>query len=163
MDTCCLQQGSPVETQTFPRETNHLSLPLPEAGNGTMHRVRSFLLFFLGAHIQNITPSALVWALRFRYSVLHWRVCFCCLLAFRHTEVDKFNTNRCLRFLYICRIYLSSECPQLSAVQFSMFLLPKKACKEPLKSILMCACEFPVWVMFLMVFPYRIAAILYII
>ncbi|XP_041802470.1 rho GTPase-activating protein 9 isoform X5 [Chelmon rostratus] len=31
------KQGSPVQPQTLPRETNHLSLPLPEAGNGTMH------------------------------------------------------------------------------------------------------------------------------
>ncbi|XP_041802478.1 rho GTPase-activating protein 9 isoform X6 [Chelmon rostratus] len=30
-------KGSPVQPQTLPRETNHLSLPLPEAGNGTMH------------------------------------------------------------------------------------------------------------------------------
>ncbi|XP_041634069.1 rho GTPase-activating protein 15 isoform X3 [Cheilinus undulatus] len=29
---------STVQPQTFSRETNHLSLPLPEAGNGTMHR-----------------------------------------------------------------------------------------------------------------------------
>lgn len=35
-----LWQGGPVQLQTSPRETNHLSLPLPEAGNGTMHRVR---------------------------------------------------------------------------------------------------------------------------
>ncbi|CAF94789.1 unnamed protein product, partial [Tetraodon nigroviridis] len=34
-------QGSPAETQTSPRGTSHLSLPLPEAGNGTTHRVRS--------------------------------------------------------------------------------------------------------------------------
>uniref|UniRef100_H3CNM8 Rho GTPase activating protein 9 n=1 Tax=Tetraodon nigroviridis TaxID=99883 RepID=H3CNM8_TETNG len=32
------QQGSPAETQTSPRGTSHLSLPLPEAGNGTTHR-----------------------------------------------------------------------------------------------------------------------------
>ncbi|XP_076596291.1 rho GTPase-activating protein 15 isoform X8 [Chaetodon auriga] len=33
------KQGSPAQPQTLPRETNHLSLPLPEAGNGTMHRM----------------------------------------------------------------------------------------------------------------------------
>ncbi|XP_076596275.1 rho GTPase-activating protein 15 isoform X7 [Chaetodon auriga] len=32
-------KGSPAQPQTLPRETNHLSLPLPEAGNGTMHRM----------------------------------------------------------------------------------------------------------------------------
>ncbi|XP_073324736.1 rho GTPase-activating protein 15 isoform X3 [Pagrus major] len=32
-------KGNPVQPQTQPRETNHLSLPLPEAGNGTMHRL----------------------------------------------------------------------------------------------------------------------------
>nr|CBN80833.1 Rho GTPase-activating protein 12 [Dicentrarchus labrax] len=31
-------KGSAIQPQTLPRETNHLSLPLPEAGNGTMHR-----------------------------------------------------------------------------------------------------------------------------
>ncbi|XP_018534434.1 rho GTPase-activating protein 15 isoform X3 [Lates calcarifer] len=30
--------ASPVQPQTLPRETSHLSLPLSEAGNGTMHR-----------------------------------------------------------------------------------------------------------------------------
>ncbi|XP_060899221.1 rho GTPase-activating protein 9 isoform X5 [Labrus mixtus] len=30
---------STVQPQTFPRETSHLSLPLAEAGNGTMHRL----------------------------------------------------------------------------------------------------------------------------
>ncbi|XP_030275536.1 rho GTPase-activating protein 15 isoform X6 [Sparus aurata] len=32
-------KGHPVQPQTQPRETNHLSLPLPEAGNGTMQRL----------------------------------------------------------------------------------------------------------------------------
>ncbi|XP_027135022.1 rho GTPase-activating protein 9 isoform X5 [Larimichthys crocea] len=31
--------GSPVQPQTLPRETNHLSLPFPEAGNGTTQRL----------------------------------------------------------------------------------------------------------------------------
>ncbi|TMS19332.1 Rho GTPase-activating protein 9 [Larimichthys crocea] len=31
--------GSPVQPQTLPRETNHLSLPFPEAGNGTTQKL----------------------------------------------------------------------------------------------------------------------------
>ncbi|XP_070758004.1 rho GTPase-activating protein 15 [Enoplosus armatus] len=40
-------KSSPVQPQTLPRETN-LSLPLPEAGNGTMHRQSPDFLF--GSH-----------------------------------------------------------------------------------------------------------------
>ncbi|XP_041802436.1 rho GTPase-activating protein 15 isoform X1 [Chelmon rostratus] len=45
------KQGSPVQPQTLPRETNHLSLPLPEAGNGTMHTLSPDFLF--GSHQRN--------------------------------------------------------------------------------------------------------------
>ncbi|TWW61853.1 Rho GTPase-activating protein 9 [Takifugu flavidus] len=31
-------KAGPAQTQTSPRETNHLSLPLPEAGKGNMHK-----------------------------------------------------------------------------------------------------------------------------
>ncbi|XP_070849316.1 rho GTPase-activating protein 15 isoform X4 [Chaetodon trifascialis] len=44
-------KGSPAQPQTLPRETNHLSLPLPEAGNGTMHRLSPDFLF--GSHQRN--------------------------------------------------------------------------------------------------------------
>ncbi|KAM9361623.1 rho GTPase-activating protein 15 [Symphorus nematophorus] len=44
-------KGSPVQPQTLPRETNHLSLPLPEAGNGMMHRLSPD--FLLGSHQRN--------------------------------------------------------------------------------------------------------------
>ncbi|XP_032368421.1 rho GTPase-activating protein 15 isoform X2 [Etheostoma spectabile] len=37
-----------LQPQTLPRETSHLSLPLPEAGNGTMHRLTPDFLF--GSH-----------------------------------------------------------------------------------------------------------------
>ncbi|GLD64132.1 rho GTPase-activating protein 9 isoform X1 [Lates japonicus] len=40
--------ASPVQPQTLPRETSHLSLPLSEAGNGTMHRLSPDFLF--GSH-----------------------------------------------------------------------------------------------------------------
>ncbi|XP_035518197.1 rho GTPase-activating protein 15 isoform X2 [Morone saxatilis] len=44
-------KGSPVQPQTLPRETNHLSLPLPEAGNGTTHGLSPD--FLLGGHQRN--------------------------------------------------------------------------------------------------------------
>ncbi|KAM8755996.1 rho GTPase-activating protein 9 isoform 4-T5 [Acanthopagrus schlegelii] len=44
-------KGHPVQPQTQPRETNHLSLPLPEAGNGTMQRLSPDFLF--GSHQRN--------------------------------------------------------------------------------------------------------------
>ncbi|XP_054472421.1 rho GTPase-activating protein 15 isoform X2 [Anoplopoma fimbria] len=37
--------------KTLPRETSHLSLPLPEAGNGTMHKLSPDFLF--GSHQRN--------------------------------------------------------------------------------------------------------------
>ncbi|XP_027135017.1 rho GTPase-activating protein 15 isoform X1 [Larimichthys crocea] len=43
--------GSPVQPQTLPRETNHLSLPFPEAGNGTTQRLSPDFLF--GSHQRN--------------------------------------------------------------------------------------------------------------
>ncbi|XP_037345806.2 rho GTPase-activating protein 15 isoform X9 [Pungitius pungitius] len=42
------QQGGPVQPQTLPRETSHLSLPLPETGNRTMNTLSSDHLF--GTH-----------------------------------------------------------------------------------------------------------------
>ncbi|XP_036955609.1 rho GTPase-activating protein 15 isoform X2 [Acanthopagrus latus] len=44
-------KGHPVQPQTQPRETNHLSLPFPEAGNGTMQRLSPDFLF--GSHQRN--------------------------------------------------------------------------------------------------------------
>ncbi|XP_034543130.1 rho GTPase-activating protein 15 isoform X1 [Notolabrus celidotus] len=41
-------KGSAVQSQTLHRETNHLSLPLADAGNGTMHRLSPDFLF--GSH-----------------------------------------------------------------------------------------------------------------
>ncbi|XP_035858485.1 rho GTPase-activating protein 15 isoform X3 [Sander lucioperca] len=38
-------KAGPLQPQTLPRETSHLSLPLPEAGNGTMHRLTPDFLF----------------------------------------------------------------------------------------------------------------------
>ncbi|TKS70638.1 Rho GTPase-activating protein 15 [Collichthys lucidus] len=43
--------GSPVQPQTLPRKTNHLSLPFPEAGNGTTQRLSPDFLF--GSHQRN--------------------------------------------------------------------------------------------------------------
>lgn len=68
VDTCCLQQGSPVEKQTSPRETNHLSLPLPEAGNGTTHRVRSFCSSFW-MHTFRIS-LILLWCERWDFAIV---------------------------------------------------------------------------------------------
>ncbi|XP_042258593.1 rho GTPase-activating protein 15 isoform X3 [Thunnus maccoyii] len=45
------KQASPRQPQTLPRESNHLSLPLPGAGNGTMHRLSPDFLF--GSHQRN--------------------------------------------------------------------------------------------------------------
>uniref|UniRef100_UPI0037E91C3B rho GTPase-activating protein 15 isoform X2 n=1 Tax=Semicossyphus pulcher TaxID=241346 RepID=UPI0037E91C3B len=45
--------------QTLPRETNHLSLPLSEAGNGTVHRLSPDFLF--GSHQRNNDGS---WEMR---------------------------------------------------------------------------------------------------
>ncbi|XP_042258602.1 rho GTPase-activating protein 15 isoform X4 [Thunnus maccoyii] len=44
-------KASPRQPQTLPRESNHLSLPLPGAGNGTMHRLSPDFLF--GSHQRN--------------------------------------------------------------------------------------------------------------
>ncbi|XP_068568477.1 rho GTPase-activating protein 9 isoform X4 [Cebidichthys violaceus] len=44
------KQAGP-QPQTLPRETSHLSLPLPEAGNGTMNRLSPDFLF--GTHQRN--------------------------------------------------------------------------------------------------------------
>ncbi|XP_074532774.1 rho GTPase-activating protein 9 isoform X3 [Halichoeres trimaculatus] len=44
-------KGNAVHSQTLHRETNHLSLPLPEAGNGTTHRLSPDFLF--GSHQRN--------------------------------------------------------------------------------------------------------------
>ncbi|XP_047439365.1 rho GTPase-activating protein 15 isoform X2 [Mugil cephalus] len=41
----------PVQTQTLPRDTSHLSLPLSEAGNGTMHKLSPDFVF--GSHERN--------------------------------------------------------------------------------------------------------------
>lgn len=127
VDTCCLQQGGPVETQTPPRETNHLSLPLPEAGNGTMHRVR-FCCSSFWMHTLTIS-LILLWCNCWDFTIVCYTggyvFVFFCLLAFRHIEVGKFNTNPCLRFLCICEFYLPSECPQLSDIQFPMLYAKK--------------------------------------
>ncbi|XP_056292812.1 rho GTPase-activating protein 15 isoform X4 [Pseudoliparis swirei] len=45
------KQTNPVQLQTLPIETSHLSLPLPEAGNGTMHTLSPDFLF--GTHHRN--------------------------------------------------------------------------------------------------------------
>ncbi|XP_044206114.1 rho GTPase-activating protein 15 isoform X3 [Thunnus albacares] len=45
------KQASPRQPQTLPRESNHMSLPLPGAGNGTMHRLSPDFLF--GSHQRN--------------------------------------------------------------------------------------------------------------
>ncbi|XP_068450406.1 rho GTPase-activating protein 15 isoform X2 [Clinocottus analis] len=44
-------KAGPVQTQTLPRETSHLSLPLSEAGNGTRHTLSPDFLF--GTHQRN--------------------------------------------------------------------------------------------------------------
>ncbi|XP_030585527.1 rho GTPase-activating protein 15 isoform X2 [Archocentrus centrarchus] len=44
-------QASPVQPQTLPRDTGHLSLPLSAAGNGTMHRLSPD--FHIGSHKRN--------------------------------------------------------------------------------------------------------------
>ncbi|KAM6946624.1 rho GTPase-activating protein 9 isoform 2-T4 [Lycodopsis pacificus] len=49
------KQAGPVHTQTLTRETSHLSLPLPEAGNGTMHRLSPDFVF--GSHQRNTGSS----------------------------------------------------------------------------------------------------------
>ncbi|XP_077947922.1 rho GTPase-activating protein 15 isoform X13 [Gasterosteus aculeatus] len=49
------QQGGPVQPQTLPRESSHLSLPLHEAGNGTMNKLPSDHLF--GTHQRNTGSS----------------------------------------------------------------------------------------------------------
>ncbi|XP_040058575.2 rho GTPase-activating protein 15 isoform X10 [Gasterosteus aculeatus] len=48
-------QGGPVQPQTLPRESSHLSLPLHEAGNGTMNKLPSDHLF--GTHQRNTGSS----------------------------------------------------------------------------------------------------------
>ncbi|KAK2861888.1 hypothetical protein Q5P01_001421 [Channa striata] len=42
---CTSSKTSPVQPQTLPREINHLSLPLAEAGNGTVHKLSSDFLY----------------------------------------------------------------------------------------------------------------------
>ncbi|CAJ1050402.1 rho GTPase-activating protein 15 isoform X2 [Xyrichtys novacula] len=44
-------KGSALQSQALHRETNHLSLPLSEAGNGAMHRLSPDFLF--GSHQRN--------------------------------------------------------------------------------------------------------------
>nr|XP_033483047.1 rho GTPase-activating protein 9 isoform X3 [Epinephelus lanceolatus] len=44
-------KADPVQPQTLPRETSHLSLPLPETGNGTMHKLSPDSVF--GSHQRN--------------------------------------------------------------------------------------------------------------
>ncbi|XP_028261791.1 rho GTPase-activating protein 15 isoform X2 [Parambassis ranga] len=44
-------KAGPVQTQTLPRDTSHLSLPLSDAGNGTMQRLSPDFLF--GSHQRN--------------------------------------------------------------------------------------------------------------
>lgn len=44
-------KADPVQPQTLPRETSHLSLPLPETGNGTMHKLSPDFVF--GSHQRN--------------------------------------------------------------------------------------------------------------
>ncbi|XP_047188918.1 rho GTPase-activating protein 15 isoform X2 [Scophthalmus maximus] len=41
-------QSNTVQPQTLPRETSHLSLPFPDAGNGTVHRLSPDFVF--GSH-----------------------------------------------------------------------------------------------------------------
>ncbi|KAM4741090.1 rho GTPase-activating protein 9 isoform 4-T4 [Anableps anableps] len=50
-----MQQGSPVQAQTLPRDTSHLSLPLSKTGNGTMHRLSPDYVF--GSHQRNTDSS----------------------------------------------------------------------------------------------------------
>ncbi|XP_034389544.1 rho GTPase-activating protein 9 isoform X5 [Cyclopterus lumpus] len=45
------KQANPVQPQTLPRETSHLSLPFPDAGNGTTHTLSPDFLF--GTHHRN--------------------------------------------------------------------------------------------------------------
>ncbi|XP_067360068.1 rho GTPase-activating protein 15 isoform X2 [Channa argus] len=42
---CTTSKVSPLQPQTLPRETNHLSLPLNEAGNGTLLQLSSDFLY----------------------------------------------------------------------------------------------------------------------
>ncbi|XP_034389541.1 rho GTPase-activating protein 15 isoform X2 [Cyclopterus lumpus] len=44
-------KANPVQPQTLPRETSHLSLPFPDAGNGTTHTLSPDFLF--GTHHRN--------------------------------------------------------------------------------------------------------------
>ncbi|XP_059184429.1 rho GTPase-activating protein 15 isoform X2 [Centropristis striata] len=44
-------KAGPAQPQTLPRETSHLSLPLAESGNGTMHRLSPDFIF--GSHRRN--------------------------------------------------------------------------------------------------------------
>lgn len=48
-------QGAPVQAQTLPRDTSHLSLPLSKTGNGTMHRLSPDYVF--GSHQRNTDSS----------------------------------------------------------------------------------------------------------
>lgn len=113
-----------------------------------------FSLFILDTHVHNTAHPALVWAVSFCYSLLHWRACFCfcCLLAFRHVEVSKFNTNHCLRFLFlfssICHFSHTIFCP------FKKKRL-KRSCWK--KIVFFRLWVFGVIAMFLMVFPNRMS------
>ncbi|XP_077385877.1 rho GTPase-activating protein 15 isoform X2 [Festucalex cinctus] len=49
------QQVIPTQPKTLPRETSHLTLPLPATGNGTMHRLSPDFLF--GSHQRNSDGS----------------------------------------------------------------------------------------------------------
>uniref|UniRef100_A0A3B4WVH4 Rho GTPase activating protein 9 n=1 Tax=Seriola lalandi dorsalis TaxID=1841481 RepID=A0A3B4WVH4_SERLL len=50
-----INKASPAQPQTLPRDTSHLSLPLPGAGNGAMHRVR---LLYGGGTIRSMQRAA---------------------------------------------------------------------------------------------------------
>ncbi|XP_038153121.1 rho GTPase-activating protein 9 isoform X2 [Cyprinodon tularosa] len=49
------QQGNPVQAQTLPRDTSHLSLPLSKNGNGTVHKLSPDYIF--GSHQRNTDSS----------------------------------------------------------------------------------------------------------
>ncbi|KAM4588420.1 rho GTPase-activating protein 15 isoform 2-T4 [Odontesthes bonariensis] len=49
--TQSVNTASPVQPQTLPRDASHLSLPLSETGNGTMHKLSPDFLF--GSHQRN--------------------------------------------------------------------------------------------------------------
>ncbi|KAM9758962.1 rho GTPase-activating protein 15 isoform 1-T2 [Menidia menidia] len=48
-------KASPMQPQTLPRDTSHLSLPLTETGNGTMHKLSNDFVY--GSHQPNADSS----------------------------------------------------------------------------------------------------------